>query len=319
VLDTFSYRDKLPKQARLKLCCQLKTRRTQGIQTFAKAPASVHRPAGVAAIVGPNGCGKSNHKRRLSWGWVSSPPKSCRGARMEEVIFARHARPQARSAWPTSHEPWWTPRFSAQDAAAHKAASGGRRPPGLKRIEVTITRRGPCIARARSKLHHRGRAARDLRDLSGIVSGHGPGPESYGPSFEQGRIRADPSVEAADRRTVIEEKAAGITKFKDQKQPSQKAKRKGRQANLAAASRHSWEEVTRQRNSLKRQFCQGDKALRRKAQGPTWKRAARGALRQVTINSSGDAADTAGGRWKPPATELEVAHRAGWRRRKQEH
>jgi chromosome segregation protein len=212
---------------------------------------------GIAAVVGPNGCGKSNLSDAISWVLGEQSAKSLRGARMEDVIFAgtrdRKALGMASvtmtlvpdeaklaAVLVSDQEP---PTEEGQREApvpveASKAAE--------RTGEVTITRR--LYRSGESEYLINGRTAR-LRDIQDLFLGTGLGPESYA-IIEQGRIGQILSNKPQDRRSVIEE-AAGITRFKTRKRLAE-AKLESAKQNLARVF-DILEEVTRQVNSLKRQ------------------------------------------------------------------
>src|SRR5262252_8088696 len=199
--------------------------------------------AGIAAIVGPNGCGKSNISDAISWVLGEQSAKSLRGARMEDVIFAgtRDRKPLGMAyVTMTLVDP-----EVYNENVAHKpqpVAEGEQRRPA----EVTITRR--LYRSGESEYLIDGRSAR-LRDIQDLFMGTGLGPESYA-IIEQGRIGQILSSKPQDRRSVIEE-AAGITRFKTKKRLAE-AKLEGAKQNLARVY-DILEEVSRQVNSLKRQ------------------------------------------------------------------
>src|SRR6266853_863999 len=67
---------------------QLKRVDIQGFKSFYDRTELKSHGSAVAAIVGPNGCGKSNLSDAISWVLGEQSAKSRRGSRMEDVIFA---------------------------------------------------------------------------------------------------------------------------------------------------------------------------------------------------------------------------------------
>ena len=186
---------------------------------------------GIAAIVGPNGCGKSNLSDAISWVLGEQSAKSLRGGSMMDVIFAgtRERKPLGMAQ-------------VSMSLVDPEGGKGGTGKPG----EITITRR--LYRSGESEYLVDGKQAR-LRDIQDIFMGTGLGPESYA-IIEQGRITQLLSSKPADRRAVIEE-AAGISKFKSRRRLAE-AKLESAKQNLARVF-DILEEVGRQANSLKRQ------------------------------------------------------------------
>src|SRR5712692_10338441 len=215
----------------------------QGFKSFYDRTDMRFHGSGVAAIVGPNGCGKSNLSDAISWVLGEQSAKTLRGTRMEDVIFAgtRERKPLGMAqvtltmADPAEHKPM-------EARGHHRGAVNGHPKPQ----EITITRR--LYRSGESDYLIDGHAAR-LRDIQDLFSGTGLGPESYA-IIEQGRIGQILSNKPADRRAVIEE-AAGVGKYKTRKRLAE-AKLESARQNLARVF-DILEEVGRQVNSLKRQ------------------------------------------------------------------
>ena len=67
---------------------KLKRIELQGFKSFADRSELRFHGQGIAAVVGPNGCGKSNLADAINWVIGEQSAKTLRGARMEDVIFA---------------------------------------------------------------------------------------------------------------------------------------------------------------------------------------------------------------------------------------
>jgi chromosome segregation protein len=215
---------------------RLKRLELQGFKSFCDRTELRFNGGGIAAIVGPNGCGKSNLSDAISWVLGEQSAKSLRGARMEDVIFAgtRDRKPTGMAlVTMTLVDPSGQNQHTATDTQQPTS-------------EITITRR--LFRSGESEYLIDGHAAR-LRDIQDLFMGTGLGPESYA-IIEQGRIGQILSSRPQDRRAIIEE-AAGISKFKTRKRLAE-AKLESARQNLARVF-DILEEVTRQLNSLKRQ------------------------------------------------------------------
>lgn len=227
---------------------RLKRLELQGFKSFCDRTELRFHGTGIAAIVGPNGCGKSNLSDAVSWVLGEQSARSLRGTRMEDVIFAgtRDRKPVGMaSVTLTLVDPCGGGAPRAQSSSNGDSNGDGHHLAGRPE-EITITRR--LFRSGDSEYLINGRPAR-LRDIQDLFMGTGLGPECYA-IIEQGRIGQILSSRPQDRRALIEE-AAGITKFK--------TKRRLAEAKLEAARQNLTrvfdilEEVSRQMNSLKRQ------------------------------------------------------------------
>jgi chromosome segregation protein len=230
---------------------------------------------GIATIVGPNGCGKSNLSDAISWVLGEQSARSLRGERMMDVVFnGTSARPATGMAEVslTLIDPEYTqavPALSEDDEAnlllepastsevtlADETSGGNGNgtgqaagPPALKHRagEIVVTRR--LFRSGESEYLINGEICR-LRDIQDLFMGTGLGPESYA-IIEQGRIGQILSSKPSDRRAIIEE-AAGVSKFKTRKRLAE-AKLETSRVNLSRIT-DILEEVTKQVGSLKRQ------------------------------------------------------------------
>ncbi len=189
---------------------------------------------GITAIVGPNGCGKSNIADAISWVVGEQSAKSLRTDKMEGVIFNGT---QAR-------KPTGFAEVVLTLSLANPIEIAGV--PDLNPEEFTVGRR--LYRSGESEYCLDGRRCR-LKDIQALFEGTGLGPNSYA-ILEQGRIGQILSSKPAERRSLIEE-AARITLFKSRRY-SAEVRLEQAQQNLLRAQ-DIIREVVRQLNSLRRQ------------------------------------------------------------------
>lgn len=230
---------------------QLKRIELQGFKSFCERSEMRFPGAGIAAIVGPNGCGKSNLSDAISWVLGEQSAKTLRAGRMEDVIFAgtKERKPLGMAQVTlTLVDPAAVqdPSASADSPTESRLATNGNGHLPRRPAEITITRR--LFRSGESEYLINGKLTR-LRDIQDLFLGTGLGPESYA-IIEQGRIGQILSTKPQDRRAIIEE-AAGVSRFKTKRRLAE-AKLEGAKQNLARVF-DILEEVSRQVNSLKRQ------------------------------------------------------------------
>jgi len=233
---------------------RLKRVELQGFKSFPDRAELRFNGVGIAVIVGPNGCGKSNLADAINWVLGEQSAKTLRGSRMEDVIFAgtRERKPVSLAGVtltlvdPGLHIGQVTEPGKTNGAGKVNGSGLRSLPQGVKPGEITVTRR--LFRSGESEYLINGRQVR-LRDIQDIFLGTGLGPECYA-IIEQGRIGQILSSRPQDRRAVIEE-AAGVSKFKLRRRLAE-ARLEGAKHNLERVF-DILEEVGRQANSLKRQ------------------------------------------------------------------
>jgi chromosome segregation protein len=199
-----------------------------GFKSFAdKTVFNFHE--GVTAIVGPNGCGKSNVLDAVRWVLGEQSAKALRGGEMADVIFN---------------------------------GTDNRKPVGYAEVSLTFTNCASELGVDWHEVRVTRRVYRDgiseyllnktvcrLKDIQALFADTGIGRSAYS-MMEQGRIDQILSSHPEDRRAVFEE-AAGITKYKTQKREALR-KLEATEANLLRLG-DIIKEVKRQIGSLQRQ------------------------------------------------------------------
>jgi chromosome segregation protein len=206
----------------------LKSLDVVGFKSFADRTKLEFHP-GVTAIVGPNGCGKSNVLDSIRWVLGEQSAKALRGGEMKDVIFSG-----------TDQRP---PLGMAEVSLTFGDCEEQL---GTEYNEVTITRR---VFRDGAGEYELNRTPCRLRDIQHLFMDTGVGRSAYS-IMEQGKIDLILSSRPEDRRAIFEE-AAGITKYKSQKKEALR-KLENTEANLVRLA-DIIREVKRQIGSLQRQ------------------------------------------------------------------
>src|SRR5437773_280582 len=199
-----------------------------GFKSFAdKTTFNFHE--GITAIVGPNGCGKSNVLDAVRWALGEQSAKSLRGEEMADVIFngADTRKPVGFAEV----------SLTFTDCAEEL---------GIEWHDVRVTRR---VYRDGNSEYLLNKTPCRLRDIQSLFADTGIARAAYS-MMEQGKIDMILSSRPEDRRTVFEE-AAGITKYKTQKREALR-KLEATEANLLRIG-DIIKEVKRQIGSLQRQ------------------------------------------------------------------
>jgi chromosome segregation protein len=206
----------------------LKSLNVVGFKSFAdRTTLNFHE--GITAIVGPNGCGKSNVLDSIRWVLGEQSAKALRGGEMKDVIFSgTETRPPLGMA-----------EVSLTFGDCEEQL-------GVEYNEVTITRR---VFRDGASEYEINKTACRLRDIHSLFMDTGIGRSAYS-IMEQGKIDQILSSRPEDRRAIFEE-AAGITKYKSQKKEALR-KLENTEANLIRLA-DIIREVKRQIGSLQRQ------------------------------------------------------------------
>src|ERR1051326_7116199 len=212
----------------------LKNLTVLGFKSFADKTSLNFQP-GVTAIVGPNGCGKSNVSDAIRWVLGEQSAKALRGGEMADVIFNGTDGRKPMGMGEVSLTLGGVYQDNLRAAGVEVAFN-----------EVTITRR---IFRDGGSEYFVNRVPCRLKDIQQLFMGTGLGRTSYS-IMAQGHITQILSSKPEDRRMIFEE-AAGITKYKSQKKESLR-KLEYTEQNLVRVA-DLVREVKRQIGSLQRQ------------------------------------------------------------------
>ncbi len=207
-----------------------------GFKSFADTT-KINFDGGITAIVGPNGCGKSNVADAIRWVLGEQRKKELRGESMQDVIFAGSEKRKKLSYCEVSiifdnTNKWFNIEYD----------------------EVMITRK---LYRSGESEYYINKKLCRLKDITNLLYDSGVGREGYS-IIGQGKVEQIISSKPEDRRTIFED-AAGISKFKARKNEAENELSKYRD-NLSRTN-DIMLEIERRLGPLKRQSEDAKKSL----------------------------------------------------------
>lgn len=176
---------------------KLKKLEITGFKSFFEK-STIQFPPGISAVVGPNGCGKSNVVDAIRWVMGEQSLKQLRGKSKEDIIFSGTNGKAA---------------LNMAEVSLTLANDNGSAPEELKDFtEINLTRR---LYRSGESTYLLNRQPCRLKDIHNVFLGSGLGSRSYA-VIQQGNIGAITDADPEERRYFIEE-AAGTTRYKNRK------------------------------------------------------------------------------------------------------
>lgn len=223
---------------------RLKSIKLAGFKSFVD-PTTVNFPSNMAAVVGPNGCGKSNIIDAVRWVMGESSAKNLRGESMTDVIFngSTSRKPVSQASIELIFD------NSDSTLVGEYAAYA----------EISIRRK---VTRDAANTYYLNGTKCRRRDITDIFLGTGLGPRSYS-IIEQGMISKLIEARPEDLRNFIEE-AAGISKYKERRRETETRIRRTHE-NLERLT-DLREELERQLERLQRQAQAAEKYQQYKAE-----------------------------------------------------
>jgi chromosome segregation protein len=216
---------------------RLKHVKLAGFKSFVD-PTTATFPSNLTAIVGPNGCGKSNIIDAVRWVMGESSAKNLRGEAMTDVIFngSNNRKPAGQASVELIF-----------DNSDHKLLGEY-----AAYSEISIRR---LVTRDGQSLYFLNGTKCRRRDITDIFLGTGLGPRSYS-IIEQGMISRLIEAKPEDLRVFIEE-AAGISKYKERRKDTESRMKRTRE-NLERLT-DIRDELERQLSHLQRQAAAAEK------------------------------------------------------------